>query len=694
MTTKIETIKDFLRRAATMLLVMMLTTATAWAQSPSGNWQDYKASSLTESEDHETIYISTAEELALYAYNVNYDVKNAKGYYCARTVELQADIDLSAHYWTPIGNGSGYYFNGKFNGNGHTITGMNVPSDAATNVFAFVGYHNSQTSNPSHIDNLIFKDCQVTGSVGYNAMGGVAIVSGECYNGATVRNCLVIDCSVNDQTTSASGLDYTTHGAIVGYANGYNFQNNYYYNVSGNYGGGCAGEDKTGTDVARLAYAVTPDTYSTVSGSAGIAYDGKLYAPNGATVTFGHTDRTGYTFGGYTVKDADNGDVTVSENTFTMPTKDVTVSTTWRKQITITANSDTKTYDGTALTNNGYTVNTTLETGDNIESVTVTGSQTDAGTSDNVPSAAVIKNGSNEDVTTNYDITYANGTLTVNPKAVTVTADNKEKEYGQADPTLTATVEGLVGTDAVSYTLSREAGETVGTYTITPTGEASQGNYTVSYATGTLTITSNPTITLTANQAPDENYWTTFYCGDAGYTIDAGENACAYTATYGTDKVTLSKLGTDGKSIPAGTAVIIVADNNAVSMTLDNTIAAFNGTNNLHGVDVETSLADIQTSLGTGTFYVLGNQNSHFGFHKYTGTNMAPRKAFLLVNGSNAALARSLSIVFDDATGIQSVTADGTDNDGAWYTLDGRKLSVKPAKSGIYIVNGKKVVIK
>ena len=290
----------------------------------------------------------------------------------------------------------------------------------------------------------------------------------------------------------------------------------------------------------------------------------------------------------------------------------------------------------------------------------------------------------------------ASAKLAVTPVAATVTADNKEKEYGEADPTLTATVEGLVGTDAVSYTLSREAGEAVGTYTITPTGEASQGNYTVSYATGTLTITSNPTITLTANQAPDENYWTTFYCGDAGYKIDDGENACAYTATYGTDKVTLSKLGTDGKSIPAGTAVIIVADNNEVSMTLDNTIAAFSGTNDLHGVDVETSLADIlsERNVITGTFYVLGNQNSHFGFHKYTGTNMAPRKAFLLVNGSNAALARSLSIVFDDATGIQSVTADGTDKDGAWHTLDGRRLSAKPAKSGIYIVNGKKVVIK
>lgn len=126
------------RRAAIILLVMVLAATGAWAQT--GNWVDFRAESLTESDDHETIYISTAEELALYAYNVNHDVRNAKGYYCARTVELQADIDLGAHYWTPIGTGEGIYFNGRFNGNGHVITGMNVNSDCSTIVFGFIGF--------------------------------------------------------------------------------------------------------------------------------------------------------------------------------------------------------------------------------------------------------------------------------------------------------------------------------------------------------------------------------------------------------------------------------------------------------------------------------------------------------------------------------------------------------------------------
>ena len=75
---------------------------------------------------------------------------------------------------------------------------------------------------------------------------------------------------------------------------------------------------------------------------------------------------------------------------------------------------------------------------------------------------------------------------------------------------------------------------------------------------------------------------------------------------------------------------------------------------------------------------------------------MAARKAFVLVNGNGAALARSLTMVFDDeATGIKTTNyTNFTNYDDAWYSLDGQRLMGKPAKSGIYINNGKKVVIK
>ena len=188
------------------------------------------------------------------------------------------------------------------------------------------------------------------------------------------------------------------------------------------------------------------------------------------------------------IQNAGSEDVTASYNiTYSNGTLEVT-----QKALTITADGDTKVYDGTALTKNTYT-NTALATGDAITSVTFTGSQTTVGSSSNVPSAAVIKNGSNENVSASYDITYTNGTLAVTRASVTVKADNASKIYGEEDPaSFTTTVTGLVNNESeslISRTASRAEGENAGIYTITPTGDATQGNYTVSYLTGAFTIT-------------------------------------------------------------------------------------------------------------------------------------------------------------------------------------------------------------
>ena len=54
-------------------------------------------------------------------------------------------------------------------------------------------------------------------------------------------------------------------------------------------------------------------------------------------------------------------------------------------------------------------------------------------------------------------------------------------------------------------------------------------------------------------------------------------------------------------------------------------------------------------------------------------------------------------MVFGDETGIHSIENGKwkiDNSDDAWYSLDGRKLNGKPTKKGLYINNGKKVVIK
>ena len=185
-------------------------------------------------------------------------------------------------------------------------------------------------------------------------------------------------------------------------------------------------------------------------------------------VTIGTTKDTS---GNYVVMSTVNGTLTIS-----------------RKQLTITADSETKVYDGTPLTKNSYT-HTDLFEDDWIESVTVTGSQTNAGTSNNVPSAAVIKNSTDDDVTANYDIIYNNGTLEVTKRTLTVTANVRSKVYGEADPMLTYQSEGLINGDVITGTLTRAPGENAGDYAISQ-GELTAGdNYEISFTGANLTIT-------------------------------------------------------------------------------------------------------------------------------------------------------------------------------------------------------------
>ena len=56
--------------------------------------------------------------------------------------------------------------------------------------------------------------------------------------------------------------------------------------------------------------------------------------------------------------------------------------------------------------------------------------------------------------------------------------------------------------------------------------------------------------------------------------------------------------------------------------------------------------------------------------------------------------ARAISLVFDDdATGVRSIDNGQLIIDN-WYDLNGRKLNGMPTKKGVYILNGKKVVVK
>ena len=70
---------------------------------------------------------------------------------------------------------------------------------------------------------------------------------------------------------------------------------------------------------------------------------------------------------------------------------------------------------------------------------------------------------------------------------------------------------------------------------------------------------------------------------------------------------------------------------------------------------------------------------------------------FQLNNGLTAADVSSARMNFDgenEVNGVKEVKGVNGVKDDSWYTLNGVKLSGKPTKAGLYIHNGKKVIIK
>jgi hypothetical protein len=220
--------------------------------------------------------------------------------------------------------------------------------------------------------------------------------------------------------------------------------------------------------------------------------------------------------------------------------------------ITVTADAKNKTYGDVdpALT---YTITN----GALVNSDSFTGALTrDAG--DGV-GAYAIKQGTLA-LSSNYTLTYAGANLTIGAKAITVTAAAKSKTYGDVDPALTYTNTTLVGSDAFTGALTRNAGENIGTYSIKQGTLALSSNYTLSYTGAGLTIGAKAiTVTAAAKSKtygdvdPALTYTNTALVGSDAFTgvltRNAGENIGTYSIKQGTlalsSNYTLNYTGAD-----------------------------------------------------------------------------------------------------------------------------------------------------
>ncbi len=240
------------------------------------------------------------------------------------------------------------------------------------------------------------------------------------------------------------------------------------------------------------------------------------------------------------IRDASDNDVTDTYNiTYFSGTLTVT-----QRPLTITADSDSKVYDGTPLTAAGHEITAgSLADDDSLDSVTLTGSQTNAGESDNEPSAAVITNAGAENVTASYDITYANGTLTVTPKhASTLTVEDVGPfVYNGAEQTPEPLVQdgATVLVRNTDYTLSYLNNVNAGVATVTVTGI---GNY---------TGTQNKNFTI-AKETPTVSVWPTASAILLGDPLSASELSGGAASVDGAfDFTNPSTVPSEGGDYPA-----------------------------------------------------------------------------------------------------------------------------------------------
>ena len=234
----------------------------------------------------------------------------------------------------------------------------------------------------------------------------------------------------------------------------------------------------------------------------------------------------------YRVERSDGADVTANY-TFGEPV--IGTLTVTPVAIELTANSAAKAYDGTPLTDSGYTISNGSFVGEEgLAGVTVEGSQTAVGSSANTITGHKLKSNT---LAKNYTITYADGTLTVtqSEKIITVTANNHTWEYdGQphSDGGYTVSYDGQTYTAAAGKTVTLPTGDVVSAAvegTVTNVADSADDNNVVTAvviqnASGTQTNDQYKTITL----VPGALKITRRGAGEMKVVLTAADNTAVY----------------------------------------------------------------------------------------------------------------------------------------------------------------------
>ena len=306
-----------------------------------------------------------------------------------------------------------------------------------------------------------------------------------------------------------------------------------------------------------------------------------------------------------------------------------------KKELTVTADPKTKTYGQAdpspfTFTYSGGFVGTDAAAGiDTPPTCDVTGAHTNAGSYDITCSGGLDNN---------YSFKYVKGTLTVDPKDATVTADDKQITYGDPEPSFGYNATGLIGTDTLSGVSCGVSGAhtNAGSYDITCSGNTNTNYNVTSYTKGTLTVDpKDATVTADDKQitygdpAPTFGYNATgligtdtlsgVSCGVTGAHTNAGsyDITCSgnTNTNYNVTSYTKGTLTVDPKD------ATVTADDKQITYgdpapTFGYNATGLIGTDTLSGVSCGVSGA--HTNAGSYDITCSGNTNTNYNVTSYT----------------------------------------------------------------------------
>lgn len=205
------------------------------------------------------------------------------------------------------------------------------------------------------------------------------------------------------------------------------------------------------------------------------------------------------------------------------------------KSLSITAGDQTKTYGSALALGTSLFSSVGLANSETIGSVALTSSGSAASAAAGIYSIATSSATGGTFTPGNYTIIYSTGTLTVDPKDLTITANAVTKPFGDtlASPVTGSTAftsVGLVGSEdigsvTITYGTGAASGDLAGAYPnqVTPSsavgGTFDIANYAPTYVSATLTVTADPTITVNGTLTTVSTTYGTASASPANFSV-------------------------------------------------------------------------------------------------------------------------------------------------------------------------------